>query len=68
MASGLRWLVILTFLILAGGLVLGMVKRAQPVQNFADCAARGNPIQESYPRVCLTPQGKSFTEPLDTAP
>lgn len=32
------------------------------INNFNDCAAAGYPIQESYPMVCRTPDGRSFTQ------
>jgi hypothetical protein len=35
-----------------------------PVQNFDQCAAAGYTIEESYPKVCKTPDGKTFTEDL----
>ncbi len=35
-----------------------------PPQNFADCAAAGNPIMESYPRQCRTQNGTLFVETL----
>ncbi|HCM51583.1 TPA: hypothetical protein DIS56_00380 [Candidatus Saccharibacteria bacterium] len=31
------------------------------IKNFEDCAAAGYPIQESYPRVCRTPDN-TYTE------
>jgi hypothetical protein len=33
------------------------------INSYADCAAAGYPIQESYPEQCRTPDGKSFTNP-----
>lgn len=32
------------------------------VNNFESCAAAGNPILESYPARCITPDGYSFTQ------
>jgi len=32
------------------------------INNFEDCVADGNPIMESYPRQCQTPDGRMFTE------
>lgn len=32
------------------------------INSFEDCAAAGYPIQESFPEVCRTPDGKSFTK------
>ena len=41
------------------------VTEEQPaVLSFLDCEAAGNPVQESYPRQCATPDGRSFTEEL----
>jgi hypothetical protein len=37
------------------------IKPAQ-VNNFDECVAAGNPVAESYPRQCSTPDGKHFTE------
>lgn len=34
------------------------------VQSFDDCADKGYPVAESYPRVCFTPDGRSFTEAI----
>lgn len=33
--------------------------------EFAACAATGNPIGKSYPRVCIAKDGRSYTEPLE---
>lgn len=35
--------------------------------TFAECAAAGYPVMESYPRQCNTPSGKSFTEDIGNA-
>lgn len=32
------------------------------VTNFEECAAAGNPVMESYPRQCRTPDGQLFVE------
>jgi len=34
------------------------------VTNFEECADRGYPILESYPRQCKTPDGKTFVEDI----
>ena len=34
------------------------------VTDFESCAMSGNPIMESYPRQCRTPDGRSFTEDI----
>lgn len=32
------------------------------ILSFEQCADAGYPVQESYPRRCITPDGRSFTE------
>lgn len=34
------------------------------VSSFDDCVAAGNAVQESYPPICVTPEGKSFTQDI----
>lgn len=34
------------------------------VTNFQECVDAGYPVMESYPRQCLTPEGKTFIEEL----
>lgn len=34
------------------------------ITNFAECAAAGNPVMESYPRQCNTPEGQHFVEDI----
>ena len=34
------------------------------VNSFEDCVSEGNPVLESYPRQCNTPDGKHFVETL----
>jgi hypothetical protein len=36
------------------------------IASFAECAAAGYPIMESFPRQCRVPGGESFTEPRAT--
>jgi hypothetical protein len=31
--------------------------------SFADCVKAGNPVQTSYPEVCVTPEGQRFSNP-----
>ncbi len=33
------------------------------VSSFEECREAGNPIMESYPERCMTPDGRSFTNP-----
>lgn len=44
---------------------LAWVRPAQKanVNSFTECKAAGNPVQESYPEVCVTKEGKRFTNP-----
>jgi hypothetical protein len=37
---------------------------AQSAANFDECIAHGNPVMESYPRQCRTPDGKLFVEDI----
>lgn len=36
----------------------------QPITTFEECVAAGNPVMESYPRQCNTPDGKNFVEEI----
>lgn len=36
--------------------------RNENITNFDECALAGNPVMESYPRQCATPDGRSFSE------
>jgi hypothetical protein len=52
------------FLVLIG---LWLWPRPQPaaiksINNFNDCIDAGYPVQESFPPVCSTPDGRSFTK------
>ena len=40
--------------------------KAPKITNFAECAAAGNPIMESYPRQCAS-KGETFTEEIATS-
>ncbi len=33
------------------------------VKSYKECAAAGNPVEDSYPSVCVTKDGKRFTNP-----
>lgn len=37
------------------------------VSNFEQCAAQGNPIMESYPEQCRTPDGRLFIRDIGNA-
>jgi hypothetical protein len=49
-------------LLLAIGVVLA-IKPTKRITNFQECIDAGYPTQESYPAVCRTPDGRSFTQP-----
>jgi hypothetical protein len=38
------------------------------IHSFEECAAAGNPVMESYPRQCNTPDGKHFVETVVPEP
>jgi hypothetical protein len=35
------------------------------INSFDECLAAGNPAMESYPRQCMTTNGKHFVEQID---
>ena len=37
----------------------------QAVASFEDCVNQGYPVMESYPRQCMTPDGRNFTEEVE---
>lgn len=56
---------IIVCLAVLGGLLIGYVagyKRAThaSINSFEDCERAGFPVQESYPEVCVTSDGKRF--------
>jgi len=40
----------------------------QAITTFEECAAAGHPVMESYPRQCLTPDGRTLVEEIATTP
>lgn len=38
------------------------------IQTFEECLINGYPVQESYPRQCLTPDGRAFVEIIENEP
>lgn len=66
-----KWLLIILAVI--GLLVtvwLAWIRPAQQnsgIDTFEECKAAGNPIQESYPEVCMTKDGKRFVNPEQSA-
>lgn len=54
---------IFLLLIIVAALVYRSEKKAVArISNFEECVENGFPVQESYPRRCLTPDGRVFTE------
>jgi hypothetical protein len=37
-------------------------QKVKSINSFAECAAAGYPIAESYPEQCFTPDGRGFTK------
>lgn len=53
---------------LASGIILiAQLTRSPEINDFESCAAK-YPVRESYPEVCGTPGGKTFTNPAQQAP
>lgn len=40
----------------------------QKVDSFEECVAAGNPVLESYPEQCMTPDGRNFTRQVELRP
>lgn len=62
-------ILLITFLVAAAavaGVYLAKKWYAQKdVTDYASCVAAGNLVQESYPAVCVTPDGQRFTQPVE---
>lgn len=62
-----KWVIVLLTVIAASVVVwLAWIRPLQNesrVSSFDDCVAKGNPVQETYPEVCLTRDGKRFVNP-----
>lgn len=41
-------------------------EKKQSISSFQECADAGYPVQESYPEVCVTKDGKRFPNPEQT--
>lgn len=64
--SAILWLALLIFIVLASiaaFIYFAYYASTKAIGSFAECAAAGYPIQESYPEVCRVPGGSSFTNP-----
>jgi len=66
-----KWLIIFLAVLVAGLIVwLAWIRPMQNESNFRsfeECAAAGNPVQQTYPEVCLTKDGKRFVNPKQDA-
>lgn len=40
--------------------------KSRSITNFDECAQAGNPIMESYPEQCKTPDGRNFTKQMSS--
>lgn len=69
--KALLWIVVFISLVM-GGLGYLLVKDGgkndanKDVASFEDCVDLGYPVRESYPEVCTTPEGRSFTKLPET--
>lgn len=66
---------LVAFITVCGVLVIGIFgyllfntvkKTPLSTYDFDSCMKAGYPIQESYPAVCTTPEGKTFTQEVST--
>jgi hypothetical protein len=56
---------IIIFVVTTIGVLGYYIVKAQkktPASSFEECAAQGNPILDSFPEQCRTPEGKTFTK------
>lgn len=61
--SGALFIIVLLLVLGAGFWYLMQEKDNLNITNFRQCVAAGNPVQESYPEVCTTNDGRSFANP-----
>ena len=55
----------ITLVVAIGYILLSAGKNEPPVvSSFEECVAAGNPVMESYPEQCRTPDGLSFTRQI----
>ncbi len=62
-----KWLILFVVACAAGVVVwlawVRPIQKENSINSFDKCVQAGNPIQESYPEVCLTANGKRFVNP-----
>jgi hypothetical protein len=49
-------------------IIVGLRSRPAEVDGYGDCRNAGYPVEESYPEVCRTPDGRRFTNPAQIPP
>ncbi len=60
---------LIVLLALIGGYFWLQEKESAPeVLSFEDCVEAGYPVAESYPRQCMTPDGRTYAEEIPVAP
>ncbi len=57
-------LIAVVALVIGAGVYSSYRNREIIVNSFEECVAVGHPVMESYPRKCVLPGGKTFTEVL----
>lgn len=55
--------IIAVVVVAAGGVAFYLYNRMQTASSYAECVNAGNPIMDSYPQQCRTPDGKTFVDP-----
>lgn len=62
-----KWLIVIVALLCVGFVVwliwIRPIQKETTISTFDECVRAGNPIQETYPEVCLTKHGKRFVNP-----
>lgn len=59
------WIIVILLIIAVA--ILGGWKSGHPskiISSYDDCVAAGNPVMESYPAQCNTPDGKHFVQDI----
>lgn len=61
-----KYLIIISALVITAGIAAASLwlKPGSQTASFYDCAATGNPILDTFPRLCQTPDGQNFVEPI----
>lgn len=62
--AALRQIAVGIALLAVAGVAYRYGGRAPVAADFAECAAAGHPVMESYPRQCRTPDGRVFREDI----